>query len=82
MKGRSAAERRAVLNQERITYVLVNWREIERYRSPGNYGFTAFVTKSFVRDELVRVQRILRPVPLNADPENVELFEVVRDPKR
>ena len=54
MKGRSAAERRAVLNQEQITYVLVNWSEIERYRSPGNYGFTAFVTKSLVRDELVR----------------------------
>ncbi len=22
----------------------VDWSEIDRYRSPGNYGFTAFVT--------------------------------------
>ena len=82
MKGRSAVERRAVLNQEQITYVLVNWSEIERYRSPGNYGFSDYVTKSLVRDELVREQQILRPVPLNVDPESVELFEVVRDPTR
>ena len=82
MKGRSAAERRAVLNQEQITYVLVNWSEIERYRSPGNYGFTAFVTKPLVRDELVRDQQILRPLALNIDPEQAELFEVVREPKR
>jgi hypothetical protein len=79
MKGRSAAERRAILRQEQITYVLVNWREIDRYRSPGNYGFTDFVSKSLVREELVRDQRILRPVAWNLDPEQAELFVVVRE---
>ncbi len=79
MKGRTAAERRAILQQQGITYVLVNWSEIERYRSPGNYGFTDYVTKSLVRDELVRDQQLLRPVALNLDPEQVELFAVVRD---
>lgn len=28
-----------------ITHVYVDWKEIERYRSPGNYGFTPFVTR-------------------------------------
>ncbi len=77
MKGHTAAERRAVLHQQQITHVLVNWSEIDRYRSPGNYGFTDYVTKELVRDELVRAQHILRPVPLNFDPEHAELFEVV-----
>jgi hypothetical protein len=82
MAGRSAAERRAALSQQRITYVLVNWSEIDRYRSPGNYGFTDFVTKRLVREELVRDQHLLRPIPLTVDPEQAELFEVVQDPVR
>jgi hypothetical protein len=82
MKGRSAAERRAILEQEQITHVLVNWRELDRYRSPGNYGFTDYVTKSLVREELVRDQQILRPVAWNMDPEQAELFVVVQDPKQ
>jgi hypothetical protein len=36
-----------------IDYVYVDWREIDRFRSPGNYGFTAFVTPA-VLDSLVR----------------------------
>ncbi|MBV8607885.1 MAG: hypothetical protein JO034_10555, partial [Singulisphaera sp.] len=30
--------------QRGVTHVYVDWSEIDRYRSPGNYGFTAFVT--------------------------------------
>lgn len=33
-----------------ITHVYVDWFEIERYRSPGNYGFTSYVTpREFTR---------------------------------
>lgn len=42
-KGKSPQEIRDTLRRENIGYVYVNWREIARYRSPGNYGFTPFV---------------------------------------
>jgi hypothetical protein len=34
---------RAGLAARGITHVYVDWHEIERYRSPGNYGFTSYV---------------------------------------
>jgi hypothetical protein len=79
MKDRTTPERRAALSRQQITHVLVDWGEIDRYRSSGNYGFTDFVTKGLVREELVRDQQVLRPVPQNVDPERAELFEVVRE---
>ena len=41
---RDAAAIRKKLADEGITHVYVNWLEILRYRSPGNYGYTDFVT--------------------------------------
>lgn len=41
---KSAAEIRATLRAEGITHVLVNWREIMRYRAPMSYGYTNFAT--------------------------------------
>jgi 4-amino-4-deoxy-L-arabinose transferase-like glycosyltransferase len=41
---RAAGEIREKLKAEGITHVYVNWLEILRYRSPGNYGYTPFVT--------------------------------------
>jgi len=40
---RSADAIRDKLRAEGITHVYVNWLEILRYRSPGNYGYTDFV---------------------------------------
>jgi len=40
---RSAAEVKAELSRRGITHIYVNWLEILRYRSPGNYGYTAFI---------------------------------------
>lgn len=40
LKGRSANEQRQLLAEQGITHLLFNWTEIERYRSPGNYGFS------------------------------------------
>lgn len=77
LAGRTGEQRRAILRAQRIRYVLVSWSEIDRYRSPGNYGFSDYVTKTLVRDELVGEQRILRPIDLGVDPDVVELFEVV-----
>ena len=41
---REAATIQKVLAREGITHVYVCWREIVRYRSPGNYGYTEFIT--------------------------------------
>jgi hypothetical protein len=77
MKDHSRAERLAALEEHGISHILVSWSEIDRYRSPGNYGFTDYVTRALVREELVRQQRLLRPVDLDSDPERWEVFEVV-----
>ncbi|QDU12873.1 hypothetical protein GmarT_06430 [Gimesia maris] len=39
-----AREIEAKLKAEHITYVYVNWAEILRYRIPGSYGYTDYVT--------------------------------------
>jgi hypothetical protein len=76
LRGRDAAARRATLHAERISHVYINWSEINRYRSPGNYGFTDYVTPELVHGELVARQGILRKVELHADPQWGEVFEV------
>jgi hypothetical protein len=83
-KGKTRQERLEILKKHRISHVFVHWHEIHRYRSPGNYGFTDYVTKQLIRDELVAEQGILRPVPVPTDdgvldPENGELFEVTQE---
>jgi hypothetical protein len=79
LKGRSAAERRAMLRQHGITHVVIHWFEINRYLSPGNYGFTSFVTPEFVHQELVLQQDLLRPLPVEGTaPATAEIFEVVK----
>jgi 4-amino-4-deoxy-L-arabinose transferase-like glycosyltransferase len=77
LKGRAREQRLAALREHRISHVLVDWSEIDRYRSPGNYGFTDYVSRTLVRDELAREQQLLRRVELGADPEWWEVFEVV-----
>ena len=42
LRGRD--EIRETLRAQGITHIYVNWLEILRYRSPGNYGYTQFVT--------------------------------------
>jgi len=41
---KSAEEIRDLLAARGITHLYVNWLEILRYRSPGNYGYTTFVS--------------------------------------
>jgi hypothetical protein len=43
-RDRTPAEILRTLRDRGITHVYVDWFEIARYRSPGNYGFTPFVT--------------------------------------
>ncbi len=67
------AEQRAALTAAGVTHVLVNWSEIERYRSPGNYGFSDWPQPSHI-DQLVRDQ-ILEPIPWDNN-DRVQLFKV------
>jgi len=77
MKGRSKEERLALLREQKITHVYISWSEIERYKSPGNYGFTDYVTPQLVHGELIQQQGILRRVKVDQEKAG-ELFEVVK----
>ncbi|MGQ9763100.1 MAG: hypothetical protein ACUVQH_14435 [Thermogutta sp.] len=63
-KEKTPEEIGKTLHQANVGYVYVNWREIERYRSPGNYGFTPFVQPEQFH-ELVRAG-VLVPVLMPA----------------
>jgi hypothetical protein len=76
MKDRSREERLQAFRNQRISHVLVSWRELDRYRSPGNYGYSDYVTRQRVREELVAEQGVLRPLPLGIPVDALELFEV------
>ncbi len=82
MKGKSREERRQILREQRISHVFIHWSEIARYRAPGNYGFTDYVTRELVHGELVEQQGLLRPVRVEyggkvLDSRSSEVFEVV-----
>ena len=47
--GKTPAEQRAALQDMNVSYVYVDWPEIERYRSPGNYGYTDYITHDLFR---------------------------------
>jgi hypothetical protein len=61
--GRTPAQFRRELAARGVTHVYVDWGEIERYRSPKNYGFTPFVTRErfgeWVRDGILAPPRRL-----------------------
>lgn len=42
-KDKTPQEVRSALRERKVDYVYVDWFDIERYRSPGNYGFTDWV---------------------------------------
>ena len=76
LANKSRAGRLAALHAAGIAYVLVHWEELERYRAPGNYGYSEFATRPLVHEELVRQQALLRPVAIGVPPRTIELFQV------
>ncbi len=44
-KGKSIDEIRRALHDRGVTHIYVDWKEVVRFRQPGNYGFTDFVTR-------------------------------------
>lgn len=49
LRDRTPAEQLANLRAEGITHIMVNWQEIARYRSPGNYGFSSWPQRSDIQ---------------------------------
>lgn len=76
MKGRSKEQREASLREKNISHVFIFWYELDRYRSPGNYGYSDYVTPELVQRQFVE-QGLLREIPLGLDRTNSQLFEVV-----
>jgi hypothetical protein len=71
-KGRTPREVGGALQTLGVTHVYVDWFEVERYRSPGNYGFTPFVTPA-VFAGLVEAGVLKPPVRLGL---RQELYQV------
>lgn len=76
-RGRSPDTVRLALGRLGVTHIYVDWQEIERYRSPGNYGFTPFVTPAEF-DRLVKAG-VLEPA---ATVEGTRELYRVRGPSR
>ncbi|MEZ6138460.1 MAG: hypothetical protein R3C53_26560 [Pirellulaceae bacterium] len=75
LAGRLAEERLRVLRQAGITHIMVHWPELQRYRSPGNYGFSPWPTPNDI-EELVEqsvVERVEWPYS-----DQVDLLRVVQ----
>jgi hypothetical protein len=77
LRGKSAEQRRRALQDARISHIFVSWYELDRYREPGNYGYSDFPTRQLFHDELVREQKLLRRVPIITHPSVLEIFEVI-----
>ena len=79
LRDRDAAQRRARLAELHISHIYVNWAEIARYRQPGNYGFTDYITPALVHDELEAQQQLIRPWRSRSwIRRQGEMFEVVQ----
>jgi hypothetical protein len=77
-RNRSEQQRRSALAARKISHIYIDWGELGRYRQPGNYGYSDYVTRSLVHNELISQQKLLRRVDVpGLEPELAEMFEVV-----
>jgi hypothetical protein len=75
--GRSAAERKEEFIRRGIAWVFVDWPEIARYRSPGNYGFDPRLDPALF-DELLTQQVLGPPIEIvPGQPKAGQIFPVL-----
>jgi hypothetical protein len=72
--GRSPEEARHALAARNISHVYVDWSEVNRYRSPGNYGITDFIQPD-VFDRLVAAGVLAEFPRIKDNPD--QMFRVV-----
>jgi hypothetical protein len=60
VEGNSPSAIRENFRRYGITDIYINWKEVDRFRSPGNYGYPEFVTQQVI-NRLER-QGILQPI--------------------
>ncbi len=73
-RGHSPEEVRQALAEQNISHIYVNWSEVARYRSPGNYGITKFIDPS-VFASLVEAGVLALEPPIEDNPN--ELYRVL-----
>ena len=66
--GKDPAGFHRALRDLQLTHIYVDWKEIQRLRQPGNYGFTNFVTPARFTD-WVKAGVLERPQRLGMDQE-------------
>ncbi len=79
LRGLSPDEQRQNLQANNVTHLLVNWSEIARYRSPGNYGFSDWPQKEDIQN--LEKSGLFRSVASELDPAITEILEVIRSEK-
>ncbi len=77
LRGRVASQQLDELHRAGITHLLVNWTEINRYRSPGNYGFSDWPTTTDIQNMLD--SRVLQKVSWSIEDPNIQLLRVTHD---
>lgn len=65
----------AWLIEHKVSHVFVNWDEIDRYRSPGNYGYSDFVTRELFARLVDR--QVLAPVPFDVPGRQAAVYIVL-----
>jgi hypothetical protein len=75
--GKTPEQLYVALRERRWTHIYVDWKEIQRHRQPGGYGFTDFVTPARFA-EWVAAGILERPKKVGFDQ---ELYPI-RDPTR
>lgn len=73
LKMKPASEIEAKFKAEHIAYVYVNWAEILRYRLPGSYGYTDYVTPARFK-KLIQEGVLEPPLPNRFSYRNLDTF--------
>ncbi len=74
VRGRTPQQQSERLHEAGVTHLLINWTEIARYRSPGNYGFSVWPTQSDIQAMID--SRVVVPVRWSIDDPNLQLLMI------
>jgi hypothetical protein len=77
--SRTAEQLRRALRERQLTHIYVDWKEIQRHRQPGGYGFTDFVTPARFAD-WVAAGILDRPIKVGPEQEYYPI-RLAPDPK-